>query len=109
LYLPFTPFFSGGIVVIILLSVFSDRANRQGVNITIIVYILFTGYTFLTSKAIGLPSHQKLKLDFDEFNFTHHKLMLGVYRHLITVSVACLASLFFSKSSLKSKYDKVDR
>ena len=78
-------------------------------NITIVICVLSTGYAFLTSIAIGLPGHQKLQLDFDEFNFTHHKLMLGVYNHLIIVSVACLASLFFPKFSLKSKYDTVDR
>ena len=94
--------FSGGIVGIFLLGVFSARANRQGVNIAIIVCILFTGYAFLTSTAIGLPGHQKLLLDFGAFNFTHHKLMLGVYSHLIVIGVGYLASLFFLKPILNS-------
>lgn len=94
--------FSGGIVGIFLLGVFSARANRQGVNIAIIVCILFTGYAFLTSTEIGLPGHQKLLLDFGAFNFTHHKLMLGVYSHLIIIGVGYLASQFFPKPTLNS-------
>ena len=70
--------------------------------IAIIVYILFTGYAFLTSTEIGLPGHQKLLLDFGAFNFTHHKLMLGVYSHLIVIGVGYLASLFFPKPTLNS-------
>ena len=92
--------FSGGIVGIFMLGIFSARANRQGVNIGIIVCILFTAYAFLTSTEVGLEGHKKLLLDFGKYNFTHHKLMLGVYSHLIVIGVGYVASLFFPKPVL---------
>lgn len=92
--------FSGGIVGIFLLGLFSARANRQGVNIGIIACILFTAYAFLTSTRIGLGENKSLLLDLGSFNFTHHKLMLGVYSHLILIGVGYTASLFFPKPVL---------
>jgi solute:Na+ symporter, SSS family len=92
--------FSGGIVGIFLLGLFSARANRQGVNIGIITCILFTAYAFLTSTPVGLKNPQLL-LDLGKFNFTHHKLMLGVYSHLIVIVVGYIASLFFPKPVLE--------
>ncbi len=89
--------FSGGIVGIFLLGLFSARANRQGVTIGIIVCILFTAYAFLTSTRIGLGDNKTLLLDMGDYNFTHHKLMLGVYSHLIVIGVGYVASLFFPK------------
>lgn len=91
--------FSGGIVGIFLLGLFSARANRQGVNIGIITCILFTAWAFLTSTPIGVKN-PKLLLDLGDFNFTHHKLMLGVYSHLIVIGVGYFASLFFPKPEL---------
>jgi SSS family solute:Na+ symporter len=92
--------FSGGIVGIFLLGLMSARANRQGVNIAIVVCILFTAYALLTSTPVGLH-HQKLLLDFGKHNFTHHKLMLGVYSHLIVIGVGYIASLFFPRPVLE--------
>jgi len=92
--------FSGGIVGIFLLGLFNSRANRQGINIAIISCILFTAYAFLTSTEIGLGENKRLLLDFGRYNFTHHKLMLGVYSHLIVVVIGSVASLFFPKPSL---------
>lgn len=88
--------FSGGIVGVFLLGLFSPRANRQGVNIGIISCIIFTAYAFLTSTPIGLKE-PKLLLDLGSYNFTHNKLMLGVYSHLIVIVVGYVASLFFPK------------
>lgn len=92
--------FSGGIVGIFLLGVFSSRANRQGLNIAIIVCIIFTAYAFLTSTEIDFGGKTFLILDFGELNFTHNKLMLGVYSHLIVIGVGYVASLFFPKPEL---------
>jgi SSS family solute:Na+ symporter len=92
--------FSGGIVGIFLLGLFSARANRQGVNIGIIACILFTAYALLTSTPVGLKN-PKLLLDFGNFNFTHHKLMLGVYSHLVVIVVGYIASLFYPKPVLQ--------
>jgi len=92
--------FSGGIVGIFLLGLFSARANRQGVNIAIIVCIIFTAYAFLTSTRIGLGENKTLLLDLGRFNFTHDKLMLGVYSHLVVIVVGYVASLFFPKPVL---------
>jgi SSS family solute:Na+ symporter len=86
-------------VGIFLLGVFSARANRQGVSIGIIACILFTTWAFLTSTPIGVKN-PKLLLDLGRFNFTHHKLMLGVYSHIVVIVVGYIASLFFPKPEL---------
>lgn len=92
--------FSGGIVGIFLLGLFSARANRKGVNIGIITCILFTAWAFLTSTPVGVKE-PKLLLDMGSFNFTHHKLMLGVYSHLVVIVVGYVASLFYPKPELE--------
>ena len=92
--------FSGGIAGIFLLGLFSARANRQGLNIGIVACILFTAYAFLSSTKIGLGDNKRLLLDLGEYNFSHHKFMLGVYSHLIVIGVGYLASLFFPKPVL---------
>ena len=92
--------FSGGIVGIFLLGLFSARTNWQGVNIGIICCILFTAWAFLTSTPIGVKN-PKLLLDLGNFNFTHHKLMLGVYSHIVVIVIGYFASLFFPKPVLE--------
>ena len=92
--------FSGGIVGIFLLGLFSARANKQGITIAIITCILFTAYAFLTSTKIGLGDNKKLLLDLGSYNFTHDKLMLGVYSHLVVIGVGYVASLFFPKPDI---------
>lgn len=92
--------FSGGIVGIFLLGLFSARANKQGVSIGIIASILFTAYAFLTSTKIGLGTNKFLILNLGQYNFTHNKLMLGVYSHLVVIGVGYIASLFFPKPVL---------
>jgi SSS family solute:Na+ symporter len=91
--------FSGGIVGIFLLGVFSKKANAQGVNIGIITCVLFTAYAFLTTTPIGLEGNKRLLIDLGAYNFPHHKLMLGVYSHLIVIVVGYGASLFFTVNS----------
>jgi len=71
--------FSGGIAGMFLLGLFSRRANKKGLYTGIIACILFTGYAVLTSTQVG----DKLILDLGNWNFTHHKYMLGVYSHLV--------------------------
>jgi SSS family solute:Na+ symporter len=90
--------FSGGIVGIFLLGLLTKRANAQGVNIGIIASILFTAYAILTSMKIG----DSLILDLGDWNFTHHKYMLGVYTHIIVLVVGYLASLFFKSKEIDS-------
>jgi SSS family solute:Na+ symporter len=92
--------FSGGIAGIFLLGLFSSRANRQGVTIGIIACIVFTAYAFLTSTKIGTGAHKILLLDLGKYNFTHNKLMLGVYSHFVVISVGYIASLFFPKPNI---------
>lgn len=91
--------FSGGIVGIFLLGFLSKRANRQGVNIGIIVCILFTAWAFFTGVA-GDYGPRKAMLDLGDYNFTHHPLMMGVYSHIIVIVVGYVASLFFPKPDL---------
>ncbi|WP_183574458.1 sodium:solute symporter [Mucilaginibacter sp. X5P1] len=95
--------FSGGIAGIFLLGLFSSRANRQGVTIGIIACIVFTGYAFLTSTKIGTGNHKLLLLDLGQYNFTHNKLMLGVYSHFVVIGVGYIASLFFPKPVIDQK------
>jgi len=92
--------FSGGISGIFLLGLLSPRANRQGINIAIVVCILFTAYAFLTSTKVGVGDHKTLLLDMGNLNFTQHKLMLGVYSHLVVIVVGYLASLFFPRPEI---------
>jgi len=94
--------FSGGIVGIFLLGVFVPRANRRGVNIGIISCILFTAWAFLTSTPLG-SEDPKLLLDMGEYNFGHHKLMLGVYSHLVLIGVGYVASLCFPRESVDDR------
>jgi SSS family solute:Na+ symporter len=94
--------FSGGIVGIFLLGIMSARANRQGVNIGIIACVIFTAYALLTSTPVGVKN-KKLLVDLGKYNFTHHKLMLGVYSHLIVIGIGYIASLFFPKPVLEKK------
>jgi len=92
--------FSGGIVGIFLLGLFSARANVQGLNIGIAACILFTAWAVLTSTPVGIKQ-PRLLLNLGRFNFTHHKLMLGVYSHIVVIVVGYLASLFFPKPVLE--------
>lgn len=89
--------FSGGIAGIFLLALFAPRANRQGVTIGIVVCIIFTAYAFLTSTQIGQVGNKHLLLDIGSYNFSHNKLMLGVYSHLVVIIIGYFASLFFPK------------
>jgi solute:Na+ symporter, SSS family len=95
--------FSGGIVGIFLLGLLSARANNQGITIAIIVCIFFTAYAILTSTTLRYSDGERLILDMGAFNFTHHKLMLGVYSHVVVIVVGYLASLFFPKPILDKR------
>lgn len=92
--------FSGGIAGLFLLGLFSRRANKQGLYVGLAACILFTGWAVLTSTPIGLGGEKRLILDFGDFNFTHHKYMLGVYSHFVLFGVGWVASLFFPKKEV---------
>jgi len=83
--------FSAGIVGIFLLGLLSRRANKKGLYVGIGACIVFTAYAVLTTTKID----DKLILDLGQLNFPHHKLMLGVYSHLIVLIVGYVASFFF--------------
>jgi len=89
--------FSGGIAGMLLLGLFSRRANKQGLYLGIGVCVLFTAYAVLTSSYIN----GKPVLDAGGLNFTHHKYMLGVYSHLILFGVGLVASYFFRSSLVR--------
>ncbi len=96
--------FSAGIVGIFLLGLFSRRANKQGLYIGIAAAVLFTAYAVLTSTKVDIDGDgtKSTLLDLGEWNFKHHKFMLGVYSHLIVLVVGYLASFFF-KTPLADK------
>lgn len=91
--------FSAGIVGIFLLGLFSKRANKQGVHIGIATCIAFTAYAILTTTKIG----DSLILDLGNYNFPHHKYMLGVYSHLIVLVVGYFASFLFKSEEVKDE------
>lgn len=87
--------FSGGIVGMFLLGLFTTKTNRQGLNVGIFACVLFTAYALLTSTPIGIDN-KRLLLDLGEWNFKQHKYMLGVYSHLVVLVVGYLASFLFN-------------
>ena len=56
----------------------------------------------LVGTIITLANGKKILLDLGEWNFTHHKYMLGVYSHLIVLVVGYFASFLF-KTPLADK------
>lgn len=89
--------FSGGIAGLFLLGIFSGRANKKGTYIGIIACVIFTTYAVFTSTSLSFGDGDRLILDMGDWNFTHHKYMLGVYSHLVLFGVGYVASLFFEK------------
>jgi SSS family solute:Na+ symporter len=87
--------FSGGIAGMFLLGIFSKKANKQGLYIGISACVLFTAWAVLTSTKMGTGEERHLLLNLGNYNFTHHKLMIGVYSHLVLFIVGYFASYFF--------------
>lgn len=87
-----------------MLGLFSRRANRQGLYIGIAAAVIFTAYAVLTSTKVDIHGSgvKETLLDLGDWNFTHHKYMLGVYSHLIVLVVGYLASFLF-KTPLADK------
>ncbi len=96
--------FSAGIVGIFMLGLFSRRANKQGLYIGIAAAVIYTAYAVLTSTKVDIDGDgvKQTLLDLGDWNFTHHKYMLGVYSHLIVLIVGYLASFLF-KTPLADK------
>jgi solute:Na+ symporter, SSS family len=88
--------FSGGMVGLFLLGLMTRRANKQGVYIGIACCVVFTAWATLSSTSIPAETGKRLILDLGDYNFTHHRYMLGVYSHLILFGVGYVASLFFA-------------
>lgn len=87
--------FSGGIAGMFLLGIFSKKANKQGVYIGILASIIFTAYAVITSTPFAMGGEERLLIDLEEYNYAHHKLMVGVYSHIVLFVVGYIASLFF--------------
>jgi len=96
--------FSAGIVGIFLLGLLSRRANKQGLYVGIAAAVIFTAYAVLTSTKVDIHGTgvKETILDLGDWNFSHHKYMLGVYSHLIVLIVGYLASFCF-KTPLADK------
>ena len=96
--------FSAGIVGIFVLGLFSRRANKQGLYIGIAAAVLYTAYAVLTSTKVDIHGTgvKETLLDLGDWNFSHHKYMLGVYSHLIVLIVGYAASYLF-KTPLADK------
>jgi len=89
--------FSAGIVGIFMLGLLSRRANKQGLYIGIAAAVLFTAYAVLTSTKVDIHGTgvKETLVDLGNWNFSHHKYMLGVYSHLIVLVTGYLASFLF--------------
>lgn len=94
--------FSAGIVGVLILGLFSRRANNRGLIVGIAASVLFTAYAVLTSTEFDMGNGKQLLLDLGSWNFPHSTYMLGVYSHLIVLVVGYIASLFF-KTPLADK------
>ena len=90
--------FSAGIVGIFLLGLLSRRANAKGLYVGIAAAVLFTAYAVLTSTKVDIHGTgvKETLLDLGEWNFSHHKYMLGVYSHIIVLVVGYAASYLFA-------------
>jgi len=96
--------FSGGIVGLFLLGLFSKRANKRGVYIGIAATILYTAYAILTSTSITIGGHKTLLIDLGKYNYEQHKYMIGVYSHIVLFVVGYLASYFFPRDPVDEKF-----
>ena len=96
--------FSGGIVGLFLLGLFSKRANKKGVYIGIVACILYTAYAVLTSTPVGFGGTKHLLIDLGKFNFHEHKYMIGVYSHIVLFVVGYIASYFFPHVPVDEKF-----
>ena len=96
--------FSAGIVGIFVLGLFSRRANKQGLYIGIAAAVIYTAYAVMTSTKVDIHGTgvKETLLDLGDWNFSHHKYMLGVYSHLIVLVVGYAASFLF-KTPLADK------
>jgi len=90
--------FSGGIAGLFLLGIFCKRANKNGAYIGIAVSILFTAYAVLTSTPLEIGGQKRLIMDLGGFNYTHHKLLIGVYSHIVLFVFGYFASFFFKST-----------
>lgn len=90
--------FSGGIAGMFLLGIFTKTANRQGLNVGIAACVIFTAYAVLTSTQFDVGGTKKLLLNFGNFNYAHHKMMLGVYSHIVLFVTGYLASFAFKNN-----------
>jgi SSS family solute:Na+ symporter len=95
--------FSGGIAGLFLLGLFSKHANKSGLYVGMAACILFTGWAVLTSTKFSFGGESRILLDLGNFNFSHHKYMLGVYSHLVLFGVGYIASFFFSSEKVDEK------
>jgi len=87
-YYTVTSILAGGLAGLFLLSFLCRRANRQGVWFGIIACLLFSAWGTLT---VG----KEPTLNLGSWNFPFHKIMIGVFAHLMLLSVGYVTSFFF--------------
>lgn len=87
--------FSGGIAGMFLLGIFSSRANKKGLYWGIGASVVFTAWALLTSTPIGTSGKEKILIDLGQFNYPHHKYMIGVYSHVVLILFGYVGSLFY--------------
>jgi SSS family solute:Na+ symporter len=90
--------FSGGIAGMFLLGIFIPKANKQGVYIGILASVIFTAWAVLTSTSVESGDNKHLMLNLGNYNYTHNKMMLGVYSHVVLFVVGIISSYFFKST-----------
>ena len=91
-----TSVIAAGLAGLFLLAFLIPRANRGGATIGIIACLLFTTYATLTNG-------KKPVLDLGSYNFTLHKVMIGVIGHVVLLGVGYFASFLFPAPEPESK------
>jgi SSS family solute:Na+ symporter len=87
-YYTVTSILAGGLAGLFLLAFLCRRANRQGVWCGIAACLIFTAWGTLT---VG----KEPTLNLGSWNFPYHKVMIGVFGHIVLLSVGYGTSFLF--------------
>jgi SSS family solute:Na+ symporter len=95
-YYMVTSIVAAGLAGLFLLAFLSPRANRQGAYIGIGACLLFTTWATLTSG-------KEPVWNLGDYNFTLHKVMIGVIAHVVLLVVGLVASYFFPAPPIQDR------
>jgi SSS family solute:Na+ symporter len=91
-----TSVIAAGLAGLFLLAFLCSRANKGGATVGIVLCLIFTSYASLTNGKNPV-------LDLGKYNFTLHKVMIGVVGHVVLLLGGYLASFLFPAPGPESK------